>query len=306
MTDVPRYGQRAPEARQEMCPKHPGVPAVAYCKRCNRPACADCAIPTEVGSICTDCAGPAGSRRAAFSARPGGSPWGRPGARRVPAMASRPPAPVTSVLIGINVVMFVLQQIFHQVTDWLAFNPILAYSQPWRLLTSAFLHADFWHILFNMLMLYMIGSSIERAIGKWRYLTVYLLSALGGSMAIIAWVLVQPQSAMSWTIGASGAVYGLLGSVLVLQKRAGMSTTSILVLLGVNLFYSFMNPGVSWQGHIGGFLVGLITTAIFVWSADRSRSKGQKAMDTYSILSAVILTLVLLAGTWGLYVALGA
>lgn len=306
MTDAPRYGQRAPQARQEMCTKHPGVPAVSYCKRCNRPACADCSIQTEVGAICTDCA--ARVNRSGYSTgRPAnsGSPWSNQRARAASSAAVNPPDPVTMTLIGINVVLLILQTIWPQVTNWLAFNPVLAHSQPWRLITAAFVHGGFIHLLFNMMMLYSIGTPIEKVLGWWRYLAIYLLSALGGSMMIIGWVLVQPQSAATWTVGASGAIYGLLGAILILQKRAGMSTTSIMVLLGVNLFYSFTMSGISWQAHVGGFLMGLISTAAFFWAWEKAQPKGQKAMTTYGVVTLAVLALAALGGTAGLYLALG-
>ncbi len=299
MTDAPRYGQRAPETRQEQCPRHPGVPAVSYCKRCNRPACADCSIPTEVGSICVDCAGATTGRKGRFAS--GGSPWGRPGARRGTSATASAVAPVTLTLIVINVVMFILQQFSSEVVNWLAFNPVFGYLQPWRLLTAAFVHGSFMHLLFNMLMLYLIGSSVEHALGWWRYLSVYLLSAVGGSMLIVGWVMVQPQSAATWTVGASGALYGLLAAILILQKRAGMSTTSILVLLAVNLIYSFTMSNVSWQAHVGGFLMGLLATAVFVWVADTFRSRGQKTLTGMSLVALGVLILLSVAGTWGLY-----
>lgn len=299
MTDAPRYGQRAPETRPEQCPRHPGVPAVSYCKRCNRPACADCSIPTEVGSICVDCAGTPSARKSRFTS--GGSPWGRPGARTGMSRTASAVAPVTLTLIVVNVVMFILQQFSSDVINWLAFNPVFGYLQPWRLVTAAFVHANFTHLLFNMLMLYLVGSSVERALGWWRYLAVYLLSAVGGSMLIIGWLLVQPQSAATWTVGASGALYGLLAAILVLQRRAGMSTTSILVLLAVNLIYSFTMSNVSWQAHVGGFLMGLLATGIFVWAADAFRSRGQKTLTGMSLVALVALVVLSVAGTWGLY-----
>ncbi|WRS31193.1 rhomboid family intramembrane serine protease [Actinomycetaceae bacterium MB13-C1-2] len=210
-------------------------------------------------------------------------------------------APVTLTLIVVNVVMFILQQFSSDVINWLAFNPVFGYLQPWRLVTAAFVHANFTHLLFNMLMLYLVGSSVERALGWWRYLAVYLLSAVGGSMLIIGWLLVQPQSAATWTVGASGALYGLLAAILVLQRRAGMSTTSILVLLAVNLIYSFTMSNVSWQAHVGGFLMGLLATGIFVWAADAFRSRGQKTLTGMSLVALVALVVLSVAGTWGLY-----
>lgn len=216
-------------------------------------------------------------------------------------MYAKPPAPVTTALIGINVVMFLIQQFSDTVTNWLAFNPYFAYTQPWRILTASFLHGGFFHLLFNMMMLYIIGSSVEKALGWWRYLGVYLLSAAGGSMAVIAWVAVRPESLSVWTVGASGALYGMFGAVLMLQKRAGVSTTSILILLAVNLVYGFIVPNVSWQAHLGGFIIGLLATAAFIGAGNLAKGKSQKVMTAWGILTLVGLTAAVALGTWGLY-----
>ncbi len=210
-------------------------------------------------------------------------------------------APVTTVLVAINVIVFVAQQVSDAVINYGGFSPALGYLQPWRLLTSGFLHAGFFHLLFNMLMLYLIGSAVERALGAWRYLAVYLLSVLGGSMAIVAWVLADPASASYWTIGASGAVYGLLGSLLVLQRRSGMSSTSILVLLGINLMYGFITPGISWQAHIGGLVGGMLATGAYVALADFLRTRGGKTVAVWNFLVTVALAVAFVAGTSGLY-----
>ncbi len=286
MTENPRYGQRAYMERREQCPKHPDRSAVAYCKRCNRPACADCAIATEVGSICVDCA--QADRKQRRRGRPR-SAFADSG------------APVTTTLVAINVLVFVAQQFSPMVIQYLGFTPGAGYFQPWRLLTTAFLHGGFFHLLFNMLMLYLIGSSVEKAVGWWRYLAIYFLSALGGSMAIIGWVLVQPETVGQLTVGASGALYGIFGAVFVVQRKSGMSTTSILVLLGVNLAYGFMTPGISWQAHIGGFIAGLLVTLVYIRLADYVRGRSYRSVVTLDVATTVGLVAVFALGTWGLY-----
>ena len=286
MTEIPRFGQRASTPRQEQCTKHPGRSAVAYCKRCNRPACADCAIPTEVGFVCVDCANPSSKRR--FRGGSAGN------------FLKNSDAPVTKVLIALNVVLFIVDKMWPTLFQYLAMTPGVASVQPYRLLTTTFLHAGFFHLLFNMMMLYLLGSSVEKVFGWWRFLAIYLLSALGGSMAVVAWVLVEPATINVATVGASGAIYGMFAAIFMVQRRSGMSTTSILVLLGINLVYGFITPGVSWQGHIGGFLLGLVATGVYIFVADRSRSGGRAAQVKWSALATVAMVAVLSAATWGL------
>ena len=317
MSEQPRYGQRAPEPSRQACSKHPQAPAVAYCKRCNRPACADCAIPTDVGAICTDCAsgtsGGRGQGRARFSAA-GSSPWGQQAraqkaagggasARTGSMLTSAAKSPVTAVLVTLNVAMFLVDAIWPSAYAHLVFWPAGGFYQPWRLLTTSFLHAGFFHLLFNMLMLVLLGGSIERAYGHWRYLAIYLFSAIGGSIAIIAWVFAQPATWTTATVGASGAVFGLFGAIFIAQRKAGMSTTSIVVLLVVNLVYGFVVPNISWQAHVGGFIVGMATAAVYLWVADASRKRrlSARAGGTWAVVATVVIAAILAGLTYGLY-----
>lgn len=291
MSEIPRFGQRSTSPRQEMCPKHRGVPAVAYCKRCNRPACADCAIQTDVGALCVDCAGGA-ARRAHRSA----------GGRLANTQFAG--APATLVLVVANVAIYVLVKIVPDLYQTLALSPALGFVEPWRLFTSTFLHLGFFHILFNMLMLYLLGAGVERAMGTWRFLSVYLLSALGGSMAVIAWVFVSPSTWTQGVVGASGAIYGLFGAIFVSQRRSGMSTNSILILLGINLAYGFIAPGISWQAHLGGFLAGLLASAVYLWVVDYTSGPRRSQRLTWEVLATFMMFAVLAAGTWGMYALL--
>ena len=288
MTEIPRYGQRSTGPRLEKCPKHPNRQAVAYCKRCNRPVCEDCAIDTEVGTICIDCAGSAAKRKR----------------RNWLENTQFAGAPVTLALVVINVAVYVVEKIWPGLYGYLAMNPVYGYLQPWRLLTTTFLHSGLWHILFNMLMLYLLGAAVERAWGQWRFAAIYLLSAFAGSMAVVAWVFVNPATATQVTIGASGAIYGLFGAVFVVQRRSGMSTTGILVLLGINFAYAFVMPGISWQAHIGGFLGGLLASALYLWVADSTRGPKRRRRLLWDVVATAGLTLAMVAGTVGMYAAL--
>lgn len=244
MTELPRFGQYA--ASPVTCPVHPGQAAVAYCRSCNRPTCAACAVQTRDGTLCVEC-----SKKRAHS-----RPWA---GVRVGPLRHQPV--VTYGLIGSAVVIYLLGLAWPTMNTWLAFNPLAAYVQPWRFLTVALVHGSFLHLLFNMMMLYFIGVVGEATAGHWRFLGLYVLSTLGGSVGILAWGLVDQHSLLTVTVGASGALYGLLGAVFITQWRSGQDTRSILVLLVVNLAYSFMMSGISWQGHIGG----LITGALVAW-----------------------------------------
>ena len=213
---MPSYGQRSDPHAAPDCPRHPGVRSVDYCKRCNRPMCADCAIPTEVRSICVDCT--SSKKR-----------WMGSASRA--AAASAPV--VTYAMIAICVLMYAVTSFAPSTKVDLALLPATLMSRPWTVLTGAFLHGGIMHILFNMLSLYWVGRAIEPVLGRWRFLTLYLVSALGGSAFIIAWCLIQPSEIFVSTVGASGAVFGLFGAVFVLQRLGGSDTTVFRVLLEV-------------------------------------------------------------------------
>ena len=267
---VPSYGQRSDPRAAPDCPRHPGVRSVDYCKRCRRPMCVDCAIPTEVRSICVDCTS---SKRG----------WVGRASR-----AARSGAPVvTYAMIAICVLMYLVTLVAPSVERSLALVPAFLAARPWTVLTGAFLHGGLLHILFNMLALYWVGRSIEPAMGWWRFLTVYLVSALGGSAFILAWCLVQPSQIFASTVGASGAVFGLFGAIFVMQRLGGSDTTSILVLLGINLAYGFVATGISWQGHVGGLLAGAAATWALVRLARPRAGVTEAAQNRREALAAV-------------------
>lgn len=127
------------------------------------------------------------------------------------------------------------------------------------------MHGNFLHIGLNMYALYIIGQFLEPALGRARFLTLYALGALGGSVAIL--LLASPDS-RTWitaTVGASGAVFALFGALFVIQRQLGRSTSGLLVLLAINAAIPFLYPNISWQGHLGGLVAGLAAGAVFAY-----------------------------------------
>ena len=164
---------------------------------------------------------------------------------------------VTPVVIGLivaNVAMYVWQE--HN-RFWVATHlwllPLGVHYQHrwWQLITSAFLHENLTHIGLNMLTLAIVGPAVEAEIGKLRFLAVYLLSAVGGS---VAFYLLVPVN--EYGLGASGAIFGIMGAYYVLARLRGWEVQQITGLLAINVIYGFISPGVAWQAHLGGLVVG--------------------------------------------------
>ncbi len=130
----------------------------------------------------------------------------------------------------------------------------------YRLITSGFLHDGIMHIGFNMFALWILGPQLERALGWPRFVGLYFASMLGGSLGVL---LVSPQTP---TIGASGAVFGLLGAIIVIQRKSGISIwqSGLGGVMLINLAFTFLIPGVSIGGHIGGLVAGALVAALYI------------------------------------------
>lgn len=189
---------------------------------------------------------------AAYGRLPGAAPTPpRPAARPHP--LRRGGTPVTIGLIAVNVLVYALQVADPSLTYRYGLLPLAVDAGQYeRLLTSAFLHASLLHLASNMLALYIVGAPLERVLGAGRYLTIYLVSALGGSLLAM---LLSPPDTLG--VGASGAVFGLFGALVVLRDRIGADARGVAMLIGLNLVISFAVPGISWQAHIGGLLTGI-------------------------------------------------
>jgi membrane associated rhomboid family serine protease len=178
----------------------------------------------------------------------------RPGTGALPTLGQ---VPVTMGLIAVCVVVYIVSQSTDLVYRWEQIGGNEYYLGQWyRLFTSIFIHYSFFHILLNMISLLIIGRLVEPVLGRWRYLALFLVAGLGGSVACYIFTGPIAQSA-----GASGAIFGLFGAYFVIARRARADTSGILVLIAINLFYSFVDTSISWQAHIGGLITGVVLAA---------------------------------------------
>lgn len=264
------------------CYRHPQRQSFVLCQRCLRTICPECQTQMPVGVICPECL--AEQQKQQKSATVTRMP------RRRAASAGLNGRPiVTYSIIAVTAVFYLVGMIpgiGDVVRGYLAFNGALAYAQPWRLVTVTLVHASIWHVALNMLALWAMGRSLEPLLGRGRFLTLYLLSALGGS------VLTALLAPTQWVVGASGAVWGLLGAMFVIGRHIGANVTAIAVLLGINLVFTFL-PGsnIAWQAHIGGGLVGALIGFIFA----RTRAVRQRRRQIWLLVAVGAGLLALLA-----------
>lgn len=269
-----------PANPDNFCYRHPQRQSFVLCQRCLRTICPECQTPLPVGVICPEClAEQQKAHKATVTRMP----------RRRSATLRDTPV-VTYTLVSVTSVFYLIGLIPGGLGDtvrgWLAFNGVFAYVQPWRLITVTLVHASIWHVVLNMLALWALGRSLEPLLGRARFLTLYLLSALGGS------VLTALLAPTTWVVGASGAVWGLLGAMLVIGRHIGANVTAIAVLLGLNLVITFLPGGtIAWQAHIGGGLVGALIGLIFA----RTRAIRQQRTQLWLLIAVGAGLLALLA-----------
>jgi membrane associated rhomboid family serine protease len=163
--------------------------------------------------------------------------------------------------------------------------PGVADGAPWQLLTSAFTHVEVWHIGFNMLALWLLGPTLEAVIGRTRFLALYLLSALAGSTVVLF------SDPYTQTLGASGAIFGLMAALLVIALKSGGNVSQIGTWILINAVFTFTVPHISWQGHLGGFIGGLLITAAFVYApkARRGLWQGAAVAAYVAVLAGLLL-----------------
>ncbi len=287
----------APEAEttSEYCYRHPDRQSFIHCQRCGRTICAQCQTQAPVGVQCPECVRE--GRQQVSASRPGLL-------SRLIGTGSTPV--VTYVLIGLCVVIYVAQWVTGSaLTNAWDLNPSLIASQPWRLITSAFLHSTAFipHLLFNMYALFIFGPALERFLGRVRYLALYLMGALGGSLGVVLlyqlaiatdnasskWLggLLQPAAAL----GASGAIFALMGGLLILRKAMGLQLTQILIVVGVNLAFGFIARGIAWEDHVLGLATGAAIAGVYL----TTRRPEQKVRQVVSVAAiAVAIGIVLL------------
>ncbi|RXZ48300.1 rhomboid family intramembrane serine protease [Agromyces binzhouensis] len=272
----------APE-RASTCYRHPDRQSFVLCQRCGRTICGECQTPAPVGVICPECV-----REQRASA-----PRTKPAVlTRVRSAAGRGAPVVTYSIIGITLAVYLLQLIPGlAITDRLLYAGVYSLPfnfEPWRMITSMLVHSTglIFHVALNMYTLWIFGQLLENVLGRWRFLSLYLISGLGGSVAVL-W-LSDPRTGV---VGASGAIFGLMGAFLVIQRRLGGNATQLLILVGINLVIGFV-PGfnIAWQAHLGGLVVGALVGLIYV----ETRKRDQRTLQVV-LLAALVLVLLILS-----------
>ncbi|GAA3460495.1 rhomboid family intramembrane serine protease [Saccharothrix longispora] len=271
---------------QEACPRHPDRVTGLRCTRCERPACPECLREASVGYQCVDCVNE--GRRTTRTAR-----------TFVGAELTGPKTLVTPLLIAVNVLMFVItavqsgslvdnargSSLFQALVMW---TPAVAIEDEWwRLVTSGFLHFGPAHLALNMIALYVLGRDLEPVFGRLRFTAVYFVSMLGGGVAVYLF-----GATLSAVAGASGAVYGLMGAMLVAVLRLKLSPGPALGVIGLNVVLSFTLPGISLLGHLGGLVIGAALTAGLVYAPARKRDTYQAVVIAGAVVLLVVLVFV--------------
>jgi membrane associated rhomboid family serine protease len=245
-----------PVASVPVCYRHPDRETYIRCTRCERPICPDCMTSAAVGFQCPECVAE-----------------GRASIPDVVSVLGTKPAErplVTMTLIGLNVLAYVVQLtsgtslltgLDRITTDYGMWPRAIAIGDEYyRLFTAMFLHASFLHIGFNMLVLWMLGPQLEQILGHVRFTTLYLVAGLGGSVASF-WF----SSPGIVGVGASGAIFGLMGAYVVVGKKLRTDITQILGLIAINVVIGFVAGGVDWRAHLGGLATGAAVGAVFAF-----------------------------------------
>ncbi len=269
----------SPDASGNYCYRHPDRQSFTLCQRCGRTVCPSCQTQAAVGVHCPECI---------KEARANG-PKRKPVLIRA-ARASHGKPVVTYTLIALTVAIFLLQLIpGSPVTQALVYYPPLTASEPWRMITSAFLHSpsSLFHVGFNMFTLFIFGRLLEIPLGRARFISLYLISALGGSVAVL---LISPGAVV---LGASGAIFGIVAAFFVIQRRMGINNRVLLIVLGINLVVGFI-PGfnISWEAHVGGLVTGALLALIFLRQRSTKSANSEIALVALTVAALISLTLI--------------
>ena len=261
----------------EYCYGHPKTPTKLHCSRCDRPICGRCAIPASVGQHCPECV--AEARKSAPKVRT--------------AMAAT--APVVTGLLAINIVMYVCQQVIPGFTERLLMVPVLIENgEYWRLITPVFIHGPLLHIIMNCYVLFALGPNVEQAFGSKRFIAMYLVAGFLGNAVSFA---IPPDHP---SLGASGAVFGMAGVLLVYLYRRRRSAfikaylNNIIFFIVANLVFGFLFPGIDNWAHIGGLASGVLLG--FGFDREDQLKTISQITATLVVLGAGVLLVVLKMG----------
>jgi membrane associated rhomboid family serine protease len=206
---------------------------------------------------------------------------------------------VTFAIIALCAVVYVLQWVVpgQAVYEQFAYNnffmsPALGAFEPWRMLTAAFLHSpdSILHIVLNMYTLWIFGQALEPLLGRVRFLTVYLISAIGGSVGyLLLNPIFVPGQQLSGLVGASGAIFGLFGAMLLVQRHRGGETRQLWVLIAINGVIGFLIPQIAWQAHLGGLITGGLCATVIAYTPRGPRQALLQAAGLACVLALLLV-----------------
>jgi len=269
------------------CYRHPGRETGVSCNRCERPVCPECRVDAAVGFQCKECVrgGNAGVRvaRTEFGGR-----------------LVQDGMFVTRILMVINLAVWLLAWkvldpvVLNHLYMWGSAPPAygggVAGGQWYRMVTGMFFHTQLWHLGLNLWSLWVFGPPLERALGRWRFLAVFLLSGLAGNALQL---LAAPYTP---ALGASGAIFGLIGALLAVERRKMFELGPLIAIVVVNLVATFAIPDISWEAHIGGLVAGLVLGFGLAYAPRRNRSLVQVGTVLGVALAVLLATLLGMAG----------
>lgn len=291
MDQVPSSSQDAQSL--PTCYRHPDRETGIRCTRCERPICPECMVSASVGFQCPECVrGGSGTGHAPSASAPRTLAGGT---------VTADPRLLTKILVGVNLLVYLVQlSVGDRFTyrfnligqDWVpelgSSLQGVAEGQWYRLLTSMFLHGSVTHILFNMLSLWWIGGPLEAALGRARYLALYFVSGLAGSA--LTYLLADPTQA---SLGASGAIFGLFGATGVLMRHLKYDMRPLIILLVINLVFTFSPMfNISWEAHVGGLVGGVLIGYAMVHAPRERRALIQYGVCALVLVAVVAMTLV--------------
>jgi membrane associated rhomboid family serine protease len=287
------------------CYRHPEREAHIRCQRCDRVICPECMRPAAVGFQCPECV-----KEGAKATRSGRTAYG--GLR--PTDASVTSGVLIALNVGVWIAILVTGAAASGLVDWLVLRPQgicdglglgriddgrsvceqaggvyfpgVVDGAYYQLVTSMFSHVQLWHIGFNMLALWVLGPQLELAVGRVRFLALYFISGLAGG-AMVLWF--GPEYTVGGTLGASGAIFGLMGALAVIALKVHGDLRGVLTWIGINFALTFLIANISWQGHLGGFLAGAAIAAILVYAPRGPRR------TTVQVLGVSAIALLVLA-----------
>ncbi|WP_136053815.1 rhomboid family intramembrane serine protease [Microbacterium sp. K24] len=280
--------------RDNFCYRHPDRQSFVLCQRCLRTICPECQTQAPVGVICPECMKEQQKNRTPAQKRAQRRWGGRSSGGTMTAVRSGRPM-VTYVLLAVTSFIGLVQLIpgvGDVITQALFFRAPYLYPnlfpfpfEPWRLLSVLFVHGGFFHLALNMLALWMLGQSLEPMLGRARFLALYLISGFGGSVMV---AVLAPGSA---TVGASGAIFGLMAALLIIGRHIGANVTGLLVILGINFALGFFIGNIAWQAHLGGAIVGALVALILT----RTKRRDQRVWQIVLLAVLVVLLGVVVA-----------